>query len=104
MRKLFAAVLAMTLATAPAYAQRASEGDDESASLVAQGRDDLKKGNYTDAAAALDQAIALNPRRVEAYVLRSAVYAAKKQYKQGVELMRRAQALSPNDEEVLTAL
>ena len=53
---------------------------------------------------ALDQAIALNPRRVEAYVLRSAVYAARKQYKQGIELMRRAQALAPADEEVLTAL
>ncbi|HEY4055875.1 MAG TPA: tetratricopeptide repeat protein [Kofleriaceae bacterium] len=100
---LLSASASITMVT-PAYAQRANEGDDESAALVAQGREDLKKGNYTDAASALDQAIALNPRRVEAYVLRSAVYAAKKEYKQGVELMRRAQALSPNDEEVLTAL
>ncbi|HEY4176640.1 MAG TPA: tetratricopeptide repeat protein [Kofleriaceae bacterium] len=100
---LLTAGAALALPTV-AFAQRASEGDDESAALVAQGRADLKKGNYNDAATALDQAIALNPRRVEAYVLRSAVYAAKKEYAKGVELMRRAQALSPNDEEVLTAL
>ena len=46
----------------------------------------------TIAAKALDQAIALNPRRVDAYVLRSAVFAARKQYKEGIALMRRAQA------------
>ena len=46
---------------------------------------------------ALDQAITLNPRRVEAYVLRSAVYAAKKQYKDGIALMRGAQALAPQE-------
>jgi tetratricopeptide (TPR) repeat protein len=32
------------------------------------------------------------------------VYAAKKQYKEGIALMRRAQAIAPNDSEVLTAL
>src|SRR6185503_7021720 len=69
-----------------------------------EGRGALKKNKLDDAAKALDQAIALNPRRVDAYVLRSAVYAARKEYKQGIELMRRAQALAPTDEEVLTAL
>jgi len=93
----------VTLA-APAYAQRPGQGDDESAALVDEGRAALKHGALDDAAKALDQAIALNPRRVEAYVLRSAVYAARKQHKQGIELMRRAQTLAPNDEEVLTAL
>ncbi len=86
------------------HAQRAGQGEDDSAALVAEGREALKDGKLDDAGKALDQAIALNPRRVEAYVLRSAVYAAKQQYAEGVALMRRAQQLSPTDEEVLTAL
>jgi tetratricopeptide (TPR) repeat protein len=97
--------VALVLAlAAPAYAQRPNQGDDESSALVDEGRSALRRGALDDAAKALDQAIALNPRRVEAYVLRSAVFAARKQYKQGIELMRRAQALAPADEEVLTAL
>ena len=104
-RLLFAFVAASIVSSAaPALAQRPNQGEDESAALVDEGRTALKKGELDQAANALDQAIALNPRRVEAYVLRSAVHAAKKQYKEGIELMRRAQALSPTDEEVLTAL
>lgn len=99
-----ALVLALVLWGALAHAQRPSQGDDESAALVVEGRAALKRGALDDAAKALDQAIALNPRRVEAYVLRSAVYATRKQYKKGVQLMRRAQALAPADEDVLTAL
>lgn len=95
---------AMTIVATPALAQRPNQGEDESAALVDEGRNALKKGKLDDAAAALDQAIVLNPKRIEAYVLRSAVHAAKKEYAQGIALMRRAQLLSPNDEEVLTAL
>jgi len=97
-------LLAVLAWATPALAQRPNQGEDESAALVAEGRTALKKGALDDAAKALDQAIALNPRRVEAYVLRSAVHAARKEYKAGIELMRRAQGLAPNDEEVLTAL
>jgi tetratricopeptide (TPR) repeat protein len=91
-------------AVAPAHAQRPGQGEDESAALVSEGRAALQRGEYADATKALDQAIALNPRRIEAYVLRSVVYAENKQYKEGVLLMRRAQALAPADESVLTAL
>ncbi len=101
---LAALTLAIAIVAAPAHAQRPNQGDDESAALVDEGRIALKKNKLDEAAKALDQAIALNPRRVDAYVLRSAVHAARKEYKQGIELMRRAQALSPTDEEVLTAL
>ncbi len=100
--RLFAFVLLVCASTA--MAQRPNQGEDESAALVDEGRAALKKGALDDAGKALDQAIALNPRRVEAYVLRSAVYAARKQYQQGIDLMRRAQRLAPNDDEVLTAL
>lgn len=101
---LLALVAAASLVTGTAHAQRPNQGDDESAALIDEGRTALKNNKLDDAAKALDQAIALNPRRVDAYVLRSAVHAARKEYKQGIELMRRAQALSPTDEEVLTAL
>ncbi len=95
-------LLVVALLTSTALAEQ--KGEDESAALVAEGRESLKTGDLEDAAKALDQAIALNPRRVDAYVLRSAVFAARKQYKEGVALMQRAQLLAPNDEEVLTAL
>ncbi len=100
----YALVMATLVVATPALAQRPNQGEDESAALVAEGRNALKRGKLDDAASALDQAIALNPRRVEAYVLRSAVHAAKKEYTLGIALMRRAEKLSPNDEEVLTAL
>jgi tetratricopeptide (TPR) repeat protein len=96
--------LALVVAPAPARAQRPNQGEDESAAFVDEGRAALRRGELDDAAKSLDQALALNPRRVEAYVLRSAVYAARKQYKDGIALMRKAQALSPADPEVLTAL
>ncbi len=96
--------LLVCLACGVAFAQRPNQGEDESAAFVQVGRAALRRGELDDAARALDQAIALNPRRVDAYVLRSAVYAARKQFKEGVALMRRAQALSPTDAEVLTAL
>jgi tetratricopeptide (TPR) repeat protein len=96
--------LALTLVASIAHAQRPNQGEDESAALVSEGRAAVKRGELDTAAKALDQAIALNPRRIEAYVLRSAVYWTRKQYKEGVQLMRRAQALAPADEAVLTAL
>ncbi|MGN6105966.1 MAG: tetratricopeptide repeat protein, partial [Kofleriaceae bacterium] len=96
--------MALVGSAGPAEAQRPGQGDDDSAELVGEGREALRRGKLDDAAKALDQAIALNPRRVEAYVLRSAVHAARKQYQQGISLMRRAQQLAPADEEVLTAL
>jgi tetratricopeptide (TPR) repeat protein len=96
--------LIILLACGVAFAQRPNQGEDESAAFVQEGRVALRAGKLDDAARALDQALALNPRRVEAYVLRSAVFAARKQYKDGIALMRRAQAIAPTDAEVLTAL
>jgi tetratricopeptide (TPR) repeat protein len=92
------------LVAASAYAQRPNQGEDESASFVEEGRAALRANKLDDAAKALDQAISLNPRRVEAYVLRSAVYTAKKQYGDGIAILRRAQQLAPQDAAVLTAL
>ncbi|MEJ7599790.1 MAG: tetratricopeptide repeat protein [Kofleriaceae bacterium] len=101
---LLCAAFAILVLAGPARAQPSGQGDDESAALVDEGRAALTAGALDDAAKALDQAIALNPRRVEAYVLRAAVYAARKQYAQGIALLRKAERLSPGDEEVMTAL
>jgi tetratricopeptide (TPR) repeat protein len=92
------------LLAATAYAQRPNQGEDESAAFVEEGRAALRANRLDDAAKALDQAISLNPRRVEAYVLRSAVFTARKQYGDGIALLRRAQQLAPQDTAVLTAL
>ena len=97
------ALLALLIATS-AHAQRPNQAEDESSALVEEGRTALRQGELDNAAKALDQAITLNPRRIEAYVLRSAVFVARKQYKEGVALMLRAQGLSPSDPDVLTAL
>ncbi len=104
MSRLATATSLLAIVLVGGVAQTQPKGDDESAALIDEGRAELKNGALDRAAKALDQAIALNPRRVDAYVLRSAVYAARKQYKEGIALMRRAEALSPNDVDVLTAL
>src|SRR5688500_15005353 len=94
-------VVVLALA-APARAQQ--RGDDESAELVDEGRRALRARRYGDAAEALDQAIALNPRRIEAYVLRAAVHAAKQELAQGIKLLRKARGLAPDNLDVLAAL
>ncbi|MGE5185367.1 MAG: tetratricopeptide repeat protein [Acidobacteriota bacterium] len=94
----------LVLGLGTAHAQRPNQAEDESVALVEEGRAALRSNHLDDAAKALDQAIALNPRRVEAYVLRSAVFAARKQYKDGVAVMERARAIAPDDPEVLVAL
>ena len=102
-RSAIATSLVVALLAAPVSAQP-TKGEDESAAFVDEGRAALLKNQLDDAAKALDQAITLNPRRVDAYVLRAAVYAARKQYKDGIALMRKVQPLAPNDPEVLVAL
>jgi len=92
------------LVAASAYAQRPNQGEDESAAFVEEGRTALRKGQLDEAGKALDQAISLNPRRVDAYVLRSAVFTAKKQFTEGIAILRRAKTLAPQDTAVLTAL
>ncbi|MEZ4402432.1 MAG: tetratricopeptide repeat protein [Kofleriaceae bacterium] len=92
----------MVWAAAPAAAQPRAE--DDSAALVDSGRRALTAGDLPRAAKALDAALALNPRRVEAYVLRAAVHAAQGQPERGVTLMRRARALAPDNADVATAL
>lgn len=104
MRASAIVISALLLVVAPAWAQRPNQGEDESAELVAEGRSALREGKYDDAAKALDQAIALNPRRMEAYGLRAAVHAAKGEHARGVAIMRKARDLAPDNVDVLAGL
>src|SRR5947209_4526780 len=96
-------LLVCAAATPRARAQQVGD-DDESALLVNEARADVAAGRYDRAAPKLDRALAVNPRRVDAYVLRAGVHAAKKEYDKGVALMRRAVLLAPDNLDVLTAL
>ena len=97
--------LAVLLAVAvPRAGQAQPRGEDDSAELVTAGRRALQAGDLKAAAKALDQAIALNPRRIEAYALRAAVHAARGEHDRGVALMRKARELAPTSADVLTAL
>lgn len=100
-----AVLLALWLGgAAPAGAQQPGRLEDESAQFVAEARSAIRDNRLEDAARSLDQAIQLNPRRIEAYVLRGAVYQAQGKPAAGISLMRRARALAPENTEVLAGL
>jgi tetratricopeptide (TPR) repeat protein len=92
---------------APALAQaptQAGVDQDDSALLVEDARKRMARGDYARAGRSLDRALALNPRRIDIYVLRASVHAALAQYPAGIALLRRAQSLAPNNPDVLTTL
>src|SRR5687767_10284649 len=95
-------VLAVAVDSGTARAQKAE--DEESQLLVDEARAKVGKQQYDAAARLLDQALKINPRRIDAYILRASVHAVKKEYEQGVAVMRRAYALAPDNANVLTAL
>jgi tetratricopeptide (TPR) repeat protein len=99
-----AIAVAIAVAAPVARAQPSGRGEDDSAGFVEEGRRALKKRDYKKAATALDEALRINPRRLEAYVLRTAVYSAQGDHAAGVTLMKRARELAPDDVDVQTAL
>lgn len=105
-RGLVAALAAAALlaTAAPAQAQRGNKSEDESSAFVAEARTAILAKRFDDAARALDLALQLNPRRIDAYVLRAAVYQATGASLAGVALMRRARALAPANPDVLARL
>lgn len=103
---LLAALCAAALVTtaSPARAQRGNKSEDESAAFVAEARTAILAKRFDDAARALELALQLNPRRIDAYVLRAAVYQATGASLAGVALLRRARALAPTNPDVLARL
>ncbi|MBP9087210.1 MAG: tetratricopeptide repeat protein [Kofleriaceae bacterium] len=98
------AVPLLTAIAPPSVLAQPQQAEDDSVELVREGRAALRDRAYDRAARALDQSLALNPRRIEAYILRAAVHAAQKQYVAGVAIMRKAAVLAPNDIDVRAAL
>lgn len=102
-RPLWAALLVACLVVAAATTARA-QSDDAADLLVQEARRALADDQGQRAAALLDRAIAANPRRVDAYILRASIHTARQEYERGVALMRRARQLAPSSIAVLSSL
>lgn len=103
--RLGALVLAIALlGGCGAAPHRATSVGDDSGDLVEQGRRAMAARDLDRAARALDQAIALNPRRIEAYVLRAAVDLAREQYVDGIARLRLARRMAPGNDDVSVLL
>jgi tetratricopeptide (TPR) repeat protein len=99
---LTSAVLCWLLCAGVALAQRSD--DDESELLLREARTAVAEKKYDLAARTLDRALAANPRRIDAYVLRAGVHSVKRQHAQAVALLQRAEVLAPDSLDVQGAL
>src|SRR5262245_57617207 len=99
-----AVVPALLVADAPRAHAQASSSDDESEIYVQEAKSALAHKDYGDAARLLDRALKVNPRRIDAYILRATVHAVKGEFERGIALLRRALALAPDNPHVMTAL
>jgi len=104
MRRLCTAVVLAIGIGIAAPAAIAQQDDSVEALLVEAAKRAVAAKNYRRAGKLLDRALTVNPRRIDAYVLRASVHAMRKQYKSGIVVMRRAQKLAPANPDVLTAL
>jgi len=91
-----------TGAIRPAAAQ--SKVDDESAFLVDEARKAIRARAYDKAGKLLDRALKIDPRRIQAYILRASVHGVRGENELAVAVMRRAERLAPDNVDVLTAL
>lgn len=109
MKHIAAVVLALSLTalSAPSASRAQSSDqteDEESALLVEEARSALRERAFRRAGQLLDRALGINPRRIDAYVLRSSVHTALGEYDAGVALLRRARRLAPDNYDVLANL
>jgi len=86
----------------PAAAQPAE--DEETSLLIDEARRAIARRDYTRAGTLLDRAIQVNPRRLDAYIVRASLHGVLKQHDRAVAVMRRARTLAPTNSDVLTAL
>ncbi|MCA9679341.1 MAG: tetratricopeptide repeat protein, partial [Myxococcales bacterium] len=96
---LAAAAVATVAAPRPVAAQ-----EDEEEVLVGEARRAIARRDYGRAGTLLDQALAANPRRLDVYVLRATVHGVRGEHAEAVALMRRAQKLAPDSDDVLATL
>lgn len=98
---IIALVVSLGVSVSPAMAQ---SDDEEDSLLVSEARAAVQGQDFDRAADLLDRALQLNPRRITTYVLRATVHDQKKEYAAGVAMMRRAEALAPDNPAVLVTL
>lgn len=105
-RVLALASVSALLLTALALPARAApnEEDDESSLLVLEARKALELGQLDKAGSYLEQALALNPRRLDAYLLRASTHARAGDHTRAVEVLRRAIASGLESIELETTL
>ena len=97
-----AAGLALSPSTASAQGRAGSETEEEA--ILKKAEEHFQNGDYDSAADLYDQAIKLDPNRVEAFVKRASLYFRERKYDQAIELLTRAEKLSVSDLSVKTAL
>jgi tetratricopeptide (TPR) repeat protein len=88
-------------AAGPAAAQA---DDEESQLLLEEARRALARRDYERAAALLDEALRVNPRRIDLYVLRASVHGVQRQHDRAIALLQRARRLAPANPSVAAAL
>ena len=87
-----------------AHAQGRAGSETEEEIVFKKAEEQFNAGNYADAADLFDQAIKLNPARVEAFVKRATLYFRERKFAQAIDLLQRAEKLSYSDVTVKTVL
>lgn len=87
-----------------ALAQGRAGSETEEEAILKKAEEHFQNGDYDSAAELYDQAIKLDPNRVEAFVKRASLYFRQRKYDQAIELLTRAEKLSVSDLSVKTAL
>jgi tetratricopeptide (TPR) repeat protein len=82
----------------------AAQEDEETEVLVQDARRAISKKDYVRAGTLLDKALAVNPRRIDLYVLRASVYGVRGDHDAAIALLEKAQKLAPDNENVSTSL
>lgn len=100
---LFAA-LGIGFSSPSAFAQGRAGSETEEEAILKKAEEAFQNGDYDTAADLYDQAIRLDPNRVEAFVKRASLYFRQRKYTEAIDLLTRAEKLSVSDLSVKTAL
>ncbi len=93
-----------TVTHAPTLAHAQSSDDDEDQLLVDEAKRAISKKEYARAGKLLDKALAINPRRIDLYVLRASVYGIQKEHGKAIALLEKARVLAPTNSFVIAGL
>jgi len=98
-------IVALLLGSATQARQiRAQAEDEETEVLAGDARRAIAKQDFPRAAELLDHALRVNPRRIDLYILRASVHGVLGEHDKAITVLRRAQQLAPDNDNVATAL